>query len=288
MGNDTRMTMGQALACPDFEIMPLKNGMEAVSHLPAGSVVAVTCSPAQGVDGTVAFAARLQEMGFRTVAHLAARRIVDRDHLQRILRQMDAAGIRHVFVISGDRTDVPGVFASGLELIRELREGGADLDSIGIPCYPEGHAFIDDDVLDQALVAKSEYADYMVSQICFNAKAILDWQERVLRELDVTLPLYVGVPGVIARTKLLGIAMRIGIGDSLHFLRRNTGLIGGLISGSKYRPDQLIQALSDGYEQRPLNLGGVHINTFNQVAATEAWRGEQLASLRAKDVASLP
>lgn len=285
MTSDVQTTMGQALACPDFEIMPIGNGLEAARHLPAGAVATVTCSPDQGVDGTVEFAAQLQAMDLTAVAHLAARRIVDRAHLDRILTRLAEAGIRHVFVIAGDRTNTPGAFESGYELVRTLRTSDAELDSIGVPCYPEGHGFIDAATLDQALAAKAEHADYMVSQICFNAQATLDWLERVQREAGVSLPLYVGVPGVIARTKLLSIAMRIGIGDSVRFLRKNTGLVGGLLSGSKYRPDQLIQELAEGFDDRSLNLAGLHINTFNQVEATEAWRHEQLAAWQVADAA---
>lgn len=286
MNNEALITMGRALARPDFEIMPLKNGLEAARKLPAGAVASVTCSPAQGVDGTVAFAAELQAMELTAVAHLAARRIVDRDHLDRLLTRMADAGIRHVFVIAGDRTDTPGAYASGQELIRELRAMGAGIDSIGVPCYPEGHGFINDETLDAALAAKAEYADYMVSQICFNAQATLDWLERVRCDIGVSLPLYVGVPGVMARTKLLGIAMRIGIGDSVRFLRKNTGLVGGLLSGSKYRPDQLVQELAEGFHARSLDFGGLHINTFNQVEETEAWRHEQLSTWQMAEAAN--
>jgi methylenetetrahydrofolate reductase (NADPH) len=278
MTQQAPITMGRALACPDFELMPLKNGLAAARHLAPGAMVAVTCSPAQGVDATVAFAATLEAMGLTTIVHLAARRIADWAHLDRLLARMHTAGIRHAFVIAGDQTDTPGAFTSGLELVRVLRTRAAELDSIGVPCYPEGHGFIRQAALDQALVAKADYADYMVSQICFSAQTILDWLARVQSEQGVTLPLYVGLPGVMARTKLLGIAMRIGIGESIHFLRKNTALVSGLLSGSKYRPDPLIEALSPAFDAGTHNLGGLHINTFNQVEATEAWRHERLAA----------
>lgn len=274
----TQVLTQQVLAYPTFEILPLKSGTAAASHLPSGAQVAVTCSPAQGVDATLAFATQLATMDVTPVVHLAARRIVDQAHLDRLLSDMAKANIRRVFVIAGDDTDTPGLFASGHELVRELREREAALDSIGVPCYPEGHGFIDDTTLDQALIAKAEGADYMVSQICFNAEAILDWLVRVQQNLGIELPLHVGVPGVIARTRLLKIAMRIGIGDSLRFLRQNTGLVGGLLSGSEYRPDALIQALASGFQQRGLTFSGLHINTFNQVKATQAWRRSWLGS----------
>ena len=276
MSHATNITMGRALACPDFEIMPIKTGMEAARQLPAGAITAVTCSPAQGIDGTVDFAARIAEFELRVIPHIAARRVTDQTHLDHILQRLDEAGIRDVFVISGDRTDQPGAFDSGLGLIRALSESGARINSIGVPCYPEGHSFIDTRTLESTLAAKAEHADYMVSQLCFNSRVILDWLRHTRHEAGIDLPIYIGVPGVMARTKLLSIALRIGIGDSVRFLRKNTGMLGGLLSGSKYQPDDLIDGLAESVADDDLNIAGLHINTFNQIEATEAWRHQKL------------
>jgi methylenetetrahydrofolate reductase (NADPH) len=272
-------SVGRVLARPRYELIPIRHGLEAARGLPPGATVSVTCSPARGVDGTVEFCAELQAMNVTAVAHLAARRIADRAHLDRLLRRMDEAGVRHVFVVAGDQTDTPGEFASGFELVHALRQSGAGIESIGVPCYPEGHGFISDSAIDQALIAKADYADYMVSQICFNTQATLDWLTRIRRD-GVTLPLYVGMPGVVALAKLLTIGMRIGIGDSMRYLRKNSGLVSGLLGGSKYQPDQLILDLADGFADPELAIAGIHLNTFNQVEATEKWRRDWLASLK--------
>ncbi|NNC23860.1 5,10-methylenetetrahydrofolate reductase [Salinisphaera sp. USBA-960] len=286
MSDRTRTTMGRALASPDFEIMPIKGGLEAARHMPAGAFTAVTCSPAQGVDGTVEFAASIQAMGLTAAVHLAARRITDHAHLERLLSRMREAGIRHAFVVAGDRTDTPGAFTSGLELVQTLRQTGAELDSIGVPCYPEGHSFIDDATLADALQAKAKYADYMVSQLCFNPQAILDWLTYTREHNNVNLPLYIGAPGVMARTKLLNIGLRIGIGDSIRFLRKNSGFISGFLTGSKYKPDHLINELATKIDDPALNIAGLHINTFNQIEATEDWRNDQLGKWQTADKAT--
>lgn len=287
MSDSRHMTMGQALTQPDFEIMPIKTGLEAARGLPAGALTAVTCSPGQGVDGTVDFAVQIAPMNLRVIPHIAARRVIDQAHLEQILQRLTHAGIRDIFVISGDRTDQCGAFDSGLELIRTVRQTGTELDSIGVPCYPEGHGFLETPTLESALAAKAEYADYMVSQLCFNGRATLDWLTHTRQQVGVDLPLYIGVPGVMARTKLIGIALRIGIGDSVRFLRKNSGMIGGLLSGSKYTPDGLIDELSDAVTDEQMNIGGLHINTFNQVEATEAWRRNKLEKIGTDDVGEL-
>lgn len=270
--------LGRALARPRYEIMPVRGGLEAAQGLFAGAVASVTCSPALGMDGSLDFALGLKRLGLRVIPHLAARRIRDSEHLTSILERMAAAAVRDVFVVAGDDTDTPGAYASGLELIRDLHESGAKLDSIGVPCYPEGHAFIEDGVLEEALVCKADYAHYMVTQLCFDAPLIRRWLHHI-RGLGVSLPVHIGIPGVIERRRLMGIAMRIGLGDSVRFLRRNMGLAGGFLGPGRYAPDRLLRELTDCFAEPTLGVEGIHVNTFNQVQATEDWRRQWLDAL---------
>lgn len=46
---------------------------------------------------------------------------------------------------------------------------------IGVAGYPEGHPFIDDHQLLNALREKEPFASYMVTQMCFDAKTIVHW-----------------------------------------------------------------------------------------------------------------
>ncbi len=259
-----------ALAHSRFELMPIRGGLDAAASLPPGATVSVTCSPAVGLDKSLDFAVALARRDLRVVAHVAARRVRDRDHLTRILDRLDAGGIRDVFVVAGDHTDHPGEFASGLALIEAIRAMDAPLRSIGVPAYPEGHPTISDHALDEALISKSGLADYMVSQLCFDTARIERWLHGV-RDHGIGLPLYLGVPGVLERRRLLGIGMRIGLGDSLRFLRNHGNLAGGLLSPSRYTPFNLLSALDDAFEDPYLNIAGVHFNTFNQVEETVKW-----------------
>ena len=76
---------------------------------------------------------------------------------------------------------------------------------------------------------------------------------------------------MISRRKLLGIGLRIGIGESLHFLRNNVGLVSGLLSPARYTPAPLLAALEPVLSEPELGMAGVHINTFNQVQETVQW-----------------
>src|SRR5699024_5437336 len=121
-------------------------------------------------------------------------------------------------------------------------------------------------------------AGYMVTQMCFDPEAIRHWLVRV-RALGVTLPVYIGIPGVIQRRKLLSIALRIGLGDSTRLLKKGSQMIGRLASASTYTPDTLVDGLTGLLGDPTLAVAGFHINSFNQTGKTESWRQQRLAAL---------
>jgi methylenetetrahydrofolate reductase (NADPH) len=190
--------LGQVLQAPTFELVPLKNALDQAANLPAGATVSVTASPAKGIEATVALCEQLQGLGFRAVPHLSARMIRDRSHLAALIAWMEGAGVDRAFIVGGDAKE-PGDFVDGLSLLREMAEIGHPLSEIGIPCYPQGHAFIADAPLLEALRAKASFASYMTTQLCFDPLAIRSWlAERRAEGLD--LPVHVGLPGSPTRT----------------------------------------------------------------------------------------
>ena len=175
MNADGRAALARIASDPTFELLPLKSVDEQVQYLPRGARISITASPAKGLDATVAVATRLAGDGFRVVPHLSARMVRDRAHLGDIVAALAAVGIRRIFVVGGDEQQ-PGAYADGLALLRDLREVEAPFSEIGVPCYPEGHQSIANDVLLRALREKAAYATYMTTlQLCFNPGAIVTW-----------------------------------------------------------------------------------------------------------------
>src|SRR5699024_5991774 len=215
------------------------HALDQVRHLPYGTTVTVTCSPTRGVDATVELAEQVSASGYTAVPHLAARRFSSRAHVEDTVARLARAGIDDVFVVGGDGppdgSDRAGPYARGTDLIATLAELTPDIRSVGIPCYPEGHACITAEALDQALADKSFFAGHMVTQICFNPDTIRQWLERI-RARGVHIPVYIGIPGVIQRRKLMGIALRIGLGDSTRFLKKSASMIGQLAGAATYTP----------------------------------------------------
>jgi methylenetetrahydrofolate reductase (NADPH) len=273
-----RTALAHVLANPTFEVIPLKNVREQAAALPRGATVSITASPAKGIEATVDLAIELERTGLRAIPHLSARMIRDRAHLATLLAKLRDAGIDRAFVVGGD-ADEPGEFLDGLSLIRAM----ADLDllpaELGIPCYPQGHPDIPDDALLRALRDKAPFAQYMASQLCFDPKAIERFvADRRAEGLD--LPLKIGLAGVAEIPKLMSISARIGVKDASKFVRKNVRFVGQLIrSGGVYKPTGLLRDLAAMIAREGDGVAGLHVYTFNNAPATNAWRQELAATL---------
>jgi len=275
-----RDAVAALLQAPTFELIPLKNSMAQAESLPPGATVSVTASPAKGIEATISLCEQLQDAGFRSVPHLSARMVRDRSHLSDLLERFDAIRVRRVFIVGGDAKE-PGEFPDGLALLRAMADLGHPFTELGIPCYPEGHAFIADGALLEALRAKAPYASYMTTQMCFDPGAIARWIS-ARRSEGLALPIHLGVPGVAEPGRLLAIASRIGVADTHRFLVKNTRFIARLLrSGGFYRPDGLLQALAPVIADDVAGIVGLHMYTFNAIEEFEAWRRRYLERLGA-------
>lgn len=278
LGTATRSAIAGVLTNVRFEIIPLKNALAQARHLPAGAVVTVTASPNKGMEATLELAAQLSEQGFDVTPHLSARLHRDRSHLEATLARAGDLGLRRAFVVGGDHAH-PGEFFDGISLLRAMEELGHPFEEVGIPAYPEGHPLIPDAQLDQALSEKQPYAHHLATQMCFDAGAIRGFLSGARRR-EITLPAFLGVPGVGGRLKLLEISARIGVGDSVRFLTKNARVVTRLLGPGGYDPGELLEDLGDSLVDPLLGIAGLHIYTFNRCQATEAWRQEYLEALR--------
>jgi methylenetetrahydrofolate reductase (NADH) len=273
-----REALARILGHPTFELVPLKNAIDQAAFLPPRATVTVTSSPAKGIEATVALCERLQAGGFRAVPHLSARQVRDRAHLAELIAWLEGAGVDRAFVVGGDAKE-PGEFRDGLSLLRAMAEIGHPLREIGIPSYPQGHAFIPDRLLLEALRDKAPYASYMTTQLCFDPGAIATWL--AARRADgIALPAHVGIPGVAEPHKLLAISARIGVADTHRFLSKNIRFVARLMrSGGFYRPDGLLEGLAPHIADPAAGIIDLHLYTFNAVDATESWRRSMLRRL---------
>ncbi len=261
-----------------MEIFPTATIESKMSVLEPRSYVAVTCSPSKGVDVTLDMAERLAHRGFKVVPHIAAKMVRDVAHLREILKRLDDLPISSIFVPGGDAPRPVGEFACALDLLRAMDGFDHKFTEIGVAAHPEGHPSISPDVLMEQLLKKQEVANYLVTQMCFDVSALASWL-RAIREAGVTLPAWIGLPGVSDRSTLVTTSLRIGVGDSLRYLRNRGKLALRLLKSSTYRPDELLADIAPYLVDPAYDIAGYHIYSFNQVERTEQWRHEFVDAL---------
>lgn len=256
-----------------FEVLPLGNSEEEAAQLPEPVHLTVTCSPKLGPDRSVQVAGRLRRLGHTVTVHIAARMVRDRVHLDHLLAAMADAGV-DLFLIGGDAAPPVGEYASAVELLPIVAAHPRRPATIGIAGYPEGHPLIDLATLDQALADKSRYADYVTTQLCFDASTLRAWvADRRARGIE--LPVLIGMPGKVMAARLIEMSARVGVGPSVSFLRKQRGLrnVLGLLRASA--GDHLYEALVGDVGDPALGIAGFHYFTFNHLIATYQWHRDK-------------
>jgi methylenetetrahydrofolate reductase (NADPH) len=271
---DQRAALKRLVGEAKFELIPLDSVMAKCEALPAGAAVTVTASPSHGIESTFEVCEALAAQGHDVTPHLSAHMTRDRAHLRELLDRARGAGITKVFVVGGDAKD-RGTFHDGLHLLQAMDELGHPFTEIGVPCYPEGHPDIADDVLVRALSDKQRYATAMTTQMCFNPRAVATWLARV-RAAGITLPVHLGVPGVAELHKLLTISARIGVADSARYLKKNKKMVGHLMKKGSFGPDAFLESLGQTLVDPGADVQALHMFTFNQVANTADWQRRML------------
>ena len=261
-----------------MEVFPTGSIESRLDALQPGSYVAVTCSPSKGADETIAMSERLAARGFRVVPHIAARSVADRSHLRDIVRRLRDQPIISVFVPGGDADEPVGDYSTALQLLRDLADMDHNFSEIGVAAHPEGHAHANEDELLHLLLEKQQVANYLVTQMCFEADLIGNWLQ-LIRNGGVTIPAWLGIPGVVDRSALLKTSLRIGVGDSVRFLKKRGDIARRLLRSKTYSPNQLLYDLAPYLADPSYGIGGHHLYCFNQVAGTEAWRADFLYEL---------
>ena len=269
-----------------IELIPMKSLDQAILDLRPGSRISMTCSPVKGIDATLDETARLVDAGHHVTPHLAARMVESPEHLEAIHARLVALGLREIFVVGGD-ADPPGCFFDAIEFLRAFLAlddargpENRQIDHVGYTSYPDGHPFIERADLHAALHEKQELilssgrTAHVSTQMCFSPDMIRDWL-RTERSVGLTVPVHLGVPGVIDKAKLMSMGVRLGIGASLRYLSKNKRAIGKLMVQRSFEPDQILKPLAKDLDD--LGIAGIHLYTFNQVASTEEWRESTLA-----------
>lgn len=260
-----------------LEVIPSKTILDRLVHIPRHCYVAITCSPTHGLEPTLKLVENLRklpdERRLNLIPHIAARMVRDKGHLREILARLEAARVESIFVPGGDIKAPLGIYDNSLRVLQDMAEIGHNIEDIGVAAYPEGHPLISDRKLLSFLKEKQQYATYMVTQMCFDPQTLVNWLKEV-RSTGISLPVWIGLPGVADMGKLISLSFRIGVGQSLKVLKKQNGLLKNMIRAKPYQPDDLLEGLLPHLGDPDVMVPGFHLYSFNDVERTEKWRSE--------------
>ncbi len=258
-----------------FELIPLKSAPDAISALPPNSLVSVTASPVKGLDATKELTNDVREAGHRPVPHIAARLVESKQHTAELASWMKTEGLDTLFCVAGDAEEPAGPYKGAHSFLSDLFEEDHGLTKVGVTSYPDGHALISNEICHEQLHAKQALLKaagvdgWASTQMCFDTDLITSWL-RAERDAGFTLPVHLGIPGVVDKAKLMTMGVRLGVGASLRFLKKNRAAVTKLMAPGAYDPDDILLPMTGDLEG--LGIGGLHVFTFNQVENTESWR----------------
>jgi methylenetetrahydrofolate reductase (NADPH) len=264
-----------------YEIVPMKSIEDAIEALPPNAHVSVTCSPAKGIPATQEHTERLLALGHQPTPHLAARLVEGPDHAKQLAAWARDHQLAEVFVIAGDATEPAGPYDGSLPFMRDLLEADPGVERLGYAGYPDGHAFIADGELTeqihakQAVLADAGIDGWISTQMCFDEDKIRAWLQ-AQRAAGIALPIRLGIPGVVDRTRLMTMGARLGVGTSMRYLSKNRSTVMKLMAPGGYDPTDLVVAFAD--DAQSLGIAALHSFTFNAVADTRKWQEAILAS----------
>ncbi len=249
---------------------PSATDIMALAVLERGTRVYLSAVPNRPAEESVAAAIRLRAAGFEPVPHLAVRNFNSVEAFDDLLARLNGeAAVDSVLVIAGDRNEY-GAFRRAIDAIDSGILQRRGIRAIGIAGYPQGHPRIGDEELNRALAEKIAAAEAIglaveiVTQFCFDARAILDFIAR-LRALGFDHRLRIGLVGPTSLAALVRYASRCGVRTSAQALARRSGLMRQMFAMAT--PDNLVRALADAAP------AGVvpHFFSFGGIAATSRW-----------------
>ncbi|MBR5471121.1 MAG: methylenetetrahydrofolate reductase [Oscillibacter sp.] len=239
------------------EIAKLKPSFMSVTYGAGGGTSQYTLDIAKNIKETY---------GVPTLAHLTCVSST-RETVQERIRMMREAGIENVMALRGDLTpelensDRSGwVYRHAVDLIRELKESGADF-CIGGACYPEIHPESRDQREDiQHLKEKVDAGcEFLTTQMFFDNNLLYNFLYKI-REAGITVPI---IPGIMPITNAKQVEKAIKLSGSF-MPQRFKSLVDKFgespaamkQAGIAYATDQIIDLYANG-------ITNVHVYSMN-------------------------
>ena len=199
---------------------------------PAGSRVFLSHIAGRPLAAQAEAARTLAERGFRPVPHLGARNYASEAAFARHIGHLTAAGVEEALFVGGNPATAHGPFTEAAELLSHPVLADAAIRKTYLAVHPEGHPTVDRSRIEAAFARKLELCaargirPAAVSQFGFDGEGLGRFAAG-FAAAHPGMELRLGLAGVTSLAKLVGFAVRCGVGPSLSVLRTSPGALFG-------------------------------------------------------------
>jgi len=245
------------------QIAALKPSFMSVTYGAGGGTSQYTLDIAKNIKA---------QYGVPTLAHLTCVSST-KDTVRDMIERIKAAGIENIMALRGD---IPAnmldadrsawAYSHAVELVRELKESGADL-CIGGACYPEIHPESANQKEDIKYLKEKVDAgcDFLTTQMFFDNNLFYNFLYKI-REAGITVPI---IPGIMPITNANMVERSIKMSGSF-MPQRFKALVDKFGSdpeamkqaGIAYATDQIIDLYANG-------ITNVHVYSMNKPEVAE-------------------
>ena len=202
---------------PPKKEMPLDTVYGAIEKLSAyhPEFVSITYGAGGGNrDRTVEVASHVSDLGLAAIAHLTCVG-ADSGQINAVLDTLHEKGIKNILALRGDipqGMDKSAAFVyyrHASDLIIDIKKRNDFV--VGAAAYPEAHYEADslcDDIKYMKMKADLG-ADFFVTQLCFDKKALLDFHEKAYKA-GVTAPIATGIMPVLDPKQIIRMTLLSG------------------------------------------------------------------------------
>ena len=253
------------------------------SQLPKFTRVFLPILPKLKFQKSIEAAERLSSIDMIPVPHIAARRLKSRDHLEELLGEFcSRAKVRQVLIIAGDSPQIVGPYASSSQVIATGLFERFGIERIFIGAHPEGSPDISSAQLNEALQWKSDYAKTssaqfeFVTQFTFSSSEVIALEKKI-RDMDIPLPMRVGVPAPANLLTLFKFAKICGMGASVRQWAKREAMLKNLVRD--FSADGFISELENAQTHQSVKFSGLHVYSFGGYHSAAKWITEKQANL---------
>lgn len=241
---------------------------------PQGIRVYMTDIGTDTTDTMVNAAKTINEMGFKCVPHIAARRLESEEMLKERLEKFHKVGVDDLLFIAGEAEKQMGPYDQSLKVLKSGIVEEIGFKYVGVAGHPEGNeAYGGNNVMGTLkekyeLAKQAKFEMRIVTQFGFDGELFVEWAKEV-KENGIDMPIHLGVAGPAKITTLLKYAAMCGVGNSMQFFKKRTRAIAHLTTG--HSPEEVVKPIENAWRENKYNIEQLHIFPFGGLKSTSEW-----------------